>query len=332
MSPPPKLKGLTLAKWPEWSKEDELLFSSSLKGDKKWKWVLALSLTLLLHWAFLSFKIPSWERSSPKVELLPINPAQLESIRRQWRSKSLLLHNQQPASETAPENARYLSDLNRRVEKEQRARQTQVLPVPGSSGQAQQRKKARSPRAAQKAFENPTLSHLGIPIRPPIKMDSSQDERDSPWSTEQSASPASPGHDQELADRNLPFGAQNLLNTQESIYYSFYSRIYQAIAPIWQSRIRELPQEKRTSSGEYSTSVDVILNEEGDVREVVMLRPSGIREFDDAVYFAWKKVPRILNPPKGLLNQNGEIHTGWTFTVYVSENTGWQFAPPSRSY
>ena len=40
------------------------------------------------------------------------------------------------------------------------------------------------------------------------------------------------GGDQAIMDRTLPEGSENLLKAQESVFYSFYSRLYEAIAPI----------------------------------------------------------------------------------------------------
>jgi TonB family protein len=140
------------------------------------------------------------------------------------------------------------------------------------------------------------------------------------------------GGDQAILDKNLPQGSQNMLNAEESVYYSFYSRMYEAIAPVWQSRIREVAPTQRVNAGDYSTVVDVVLDKEGNLITVKVIRQSGVPAFDEAVNTALQRTGHFPNPPKDLLNEAGEIHTGWTFTVSLQQGTGLNYLPPERNY
>ncbi|MEK7690119.1 MAG: TonB C-terminal domain-containing protein, partial [Bdellovibrionota bacterium] len=140
------------------------------------------------------------------------------------------------------------------------------------------------------------------------------------------------GGDQAIMDRTLPEGSENLLKAQESVFYSFYSRLYEAIAPIWQSRIREVPRSRKIQAGEYNTVVEVVFDRQGNLIAIRHLEDSGIPEFDTAVDTAWKSVGRFPNPPKGLTNAQGRVHTGWTFSVHVGDGFQVQFLPPERNY
>src|SRR5581483_6237265 len=88
-----------------------------------WKpWIIALLLALCWHAAVLLPRIP-WTRAlpPPRVEVKTIDPRKLEAIRRKWDQQLLLDKNNRPNEAIAPKDARYFSDKNHTVEKEQRA-------------------------------------------------------------------------------------------------------------------------------------------------------------------------------------------------------------------
>ena len=261
----------------------------------------------------------------PPVEIQQIDPRKLEAIRKQWRKQSdpqqLLLDKNKslPSEKMAPPNARYFSDRNIRVEKEQRAKQTNVVPKPRTRIGIETAKAPPAPRHYQ-------MRKLGIPLHlapktptpPEIETQGSREE--------------SPAADQAIQDKNLPEGGENLLNAQESVYYSFYARLYETIGPIWQGKVRQVPYRRRVQPGDYTTSVDVVLDEQGNLIEVRHVSSSGITEFDSAVDLSWQKVGHFPNPPHGLLDSQGRIHTGWTFTVQVGKGYGIDYLPPERNY
>jgi TonB family protein len=321
---------------------------------RSWKpWLLALLTALLFHVLLLAQHF-HWAdpTTPPRIEVQQVDPKKLEAIKRQWQQqakntpKQLLLDKNKnaPSEKEAPKDARYESDRNIRVEKEQRARETNVIPIPrqaiegaqkSQSSQAkQQSKQAEHESKAEKASKVhplPSLGSLGIPfhLERPAKKKQEVAQAD-PEEAKPAERPWQPGGDQALNDRALPEGNENLLNTQESVYYSFYARIYETIGPIWQSIIHEIPSQRRLMQGEYSTVVDVVFDREGNLVAVRRMHASGIPEFDAAVDAAWKRAPRFPNPPTGLLNEAGEVHTGWTFTVNVGN--GFNFMPPTRNY
>ncbi len=276
---------------------------------------------------------------TPPVEIQNIDPRKLETIRRQWKDKSLLLDQDKsrPSEKEAPPDARYLSDRNIHVEKEQRAKETDVIPKPGHPNQPQssaQTEKHSQPKHRAQTKPLPKLGNLGIPFSFDKKVDPSPKlAQNSPQNSQRNLSSFAPaGGDQAIPDKNLPTGSENLLNAQESVYYSFYARLYEAIGPIWQSRIRQVPYQRRVMPGEYRTSVDVVLDKNGNVLEIRKLQGSGIEEFDSAVDEAWKKVGRFPNPPEGLLDGERHVHTGWTFSVDVGQGFGAMSLPPERNY
>ena len=293
-------------------------------------WAVVIVLTLLLH-ALLLWMRPftGMTAAPPRVEIQQIDPRKIEAIRKMWdkREKALLLDKDKnaPHEKEAPKDARYMSDRNIRVEKEQRAKQTNVLPIPGQKSQASQQDKAPPREKTQtKSHTLPRLGDLGIPLK--------LDSRPRPQPRQPDHSFTHDAGDQALNDKTLPEGSENLLNAQESVYYSFYARLYEAIAPIWQSNIREVPYRRKVGQGEYSTVVDVVFDREGSLIGINKIHESGIPEFDSAVDRSWRKIGRFPNPPKDLLDGSGQVHTGWTFTVEVGKGFNLDYMPPERNY
>ncbi|RYD66095.1 MAG: hypothetical protein EOP84_31405, partial [Verrucomicrobiaceae bacterium] len=256
-----------------------------------------------------------------------------EAIRKQWKDRALLL-NTDPSTKdpnaAAPDEARYDSDRNRKVEKETRARITDVLPKPGAPGAAGSPAKPKAaPQPQTKPIPLANLSNLHMPG--PNQLREKQSPQDDSSSADQGQG-AQGGSAQSLLDPSLAQGDQNVLNTQESKYYSFYSRIYESLAPLWQSRVRTAAINARLSPGEYMTRAEVILDAEGNYQETRIVQSSGVRGIDDAIDQAWKRIPRFPNPPKDLIGPDGLIHMGWTFNLSLDSSAGLQYLPPQRNY
>jgi outer membrane biosynthesis protein TonB len=293
-------------------------------------WGVIVALTLLWHLVWL--RLPrDWAAPlpPPRIEVQQVDPAKLDAIRRQWkrdREKQLLLNKDKsaPKEKEAPEDARYMSDRNIRVEREQRAKDTNVIPRPGSRQQAQPESPPDGADKPSSSVRRGRLGNLGVPLR--------LDAPPTPKSRPRAAPAVPDGGDQALLDKNLPEGSENLLNAQESVYYSFYARLYETIGPIWQSRVREVPTMRRVRPGEYSTVVDVVFDRDGNLLEIRRIQSSGVLEFDQAVDLSWRKIGRFPNPPHGLLDDSGKVHTGWTFTVTVGAGFNLDYLPPERNY
>jgi outer membrane biosynthesis protein TonB len=311
--------------------------TSDLKPGRRWGfWVIVVLLVLLIHFLFFMTHV-DWgtPKAPPRVDVEQVDPQKLEQIRRHWRDqeKSLLLNKNQPRAEKAPDNARYMSDRNIRVEKEQRAREHVIQPKPGAHTQThenakpQQAQPQTQAQAQSKAHGIPNLGNLGVPFRLNEKANQQARKAQSP-----SSPMTTPGGEQYVDDKNVPIGSENLLNAEESVYYSFYARLYDAIGPIWASRLRELSSSTRVNPGDYTTAVDVVLDREGNLVEVRLLQSSQVRAFDEAVNTSWARIGKFPNPPVGLVKEDGKVHTGWNFTVQVGGGgAGLMLMPPERT-
>lgn len=316
-------------------RETSIQADFTIGRPNQWKsWILPILLALVLHLLFFIF---NWKGLNlappipPRVEIQDISTEKLDAIRKKWKDRPILINPDQEAPQEVPQevpkDARYSSDRNRQVEREQKARDSQVVPKVGSP----------------KAKAMPKLKDLGVPLH----LNQTYARKHSPNSTRNSAQEESrnenddsvrnfseglEGGQQTLIDRDLPIGSENMLNTQESVYYSFYARLYQAIAPVWQRKVREVPTQRRLAQGEYSTVVDVTLDSEGNLLEIESIRSSGVSDLDQAVFDSWHKIRNFPNPPPGLLDSKQQIHIGWAFTVDVRDGGGPQYLPPQRRY
>lgn len=275
-------------------------------------WFFCFLLALLLH---LAGALTPWNQilshsfapiMPPRLALDSVSPEQLDKIRKQWQEKKLLISKESTKPDdliSKPEDARFLSDRNRDVKKETRAERTNILPTPKRV---------------------PKIGDLGVPLKLTEALKrktiiaSSQDLEDQ--------------GDQMIDEDALPIGAENTLKTQQYVYYSYYSRLYEQIGPIWQSLIRSVSGRKRIVQGDYITQVEVVFDRSGALLRIHYLNSSGIPEFDNAVERSWKKIERFPNPPQGLLDSDGHIRTGWTFTVHVGPNFNMLYLPPKRNY
>ena len=289
-----------------------------------------LILALLFHFAFFLIQV-QWVKPNTehRTEIEEINSEKVQRIRKKWKEKSLLLTKNQnePSEKITPPHARYFSDRNRSFEKEQRARQTDVLPhLNHRDPNAKKPHEKRWATSKAKHFIPFGKLKLGIPLR----LDGKPMRESEQLASRERNENREPNQDQSILDHKLEIGSENRLNTQESLYYSFYSRLYQAIAPLWSSQIRQVPHQKAIYPGEYVTQVDIVLDEKGNLKQIRLLEPSGIEEFDKAVEESWKKIQQFPNPPRGLLSENQEIHVAWSFRVQVGPGLDFDYPPPKR--
>lgn len=294
-------------------------------------WVLAAILALLFHVLLLTPKIPgllfnSSALTPPRVDIKHVDPRKLEAIRKQWRQreKQLLLDKnlKAPTADEAPTDARYMSDRNIRVDKETRAKHATAMPKAGAPGEPRAPTQPR-PRERERS-RIPELGNLGVKLPAAPK--------ETPPPRQAAASGAQDGGAQALRDPTLPESGENMLNAQESVYYSFYARVYEAVVPVWQSSVRAAARSIRLQPGEYTTRVDVVLDAHGNLVGVQEISGSGILAFDEAVQTAWRKLQRFPNPPGDLLNEQGQVHTGWSFTVQLNQGLNLEILPPERAY
>lgn len=119
---------------------------------------------------------------------------------------------------------------------------------------------------------------------------------------------------------DVPLGDFTKLNTQEFEFYGFYNRIRQRLELFWGTNIQEqakkIMKQGRSiaSDTNHVTSLDIFLNDKGEIVEVNVNSPSGVRELDNAAVRTFNQAGPFPNPPAGMI-KNGKARISWSFVV-----------------
>ena len=286
--------------------------SPQIDAPSQWLlyFVLALGVQFLLLWLL------TWtgSHSAPQsFSVTSMDAASLADLKRRWSQANLPpIFSAGPASTETDEaptgKERYSSDRAHRVEREQRAARHATLP--------------QRSRSQTEALEHPqskprSLAPLGIPL--PAPQEARRELRAN----------ASEDRDQAISD-DLPVGSENLLNTTESLYYSFFERASEKLVPFWTQSIRAIPKPQWPSFGAYTTEALITMDEEGAIEKVTLLKESGIKAYDQSVLTAIRRSLQFQNPPRGLRQADGQYQFAFRFTVRIEDTQGFEFMPPSR--
>ncbi len=116
-------------------------------------------------------------------------------------------------------------------------------------------------------------------------------------------------------------GEHTLLNTRRTKFFSFYSRIKGQLRSHWNPLIREevsfIYATKRSPAaiGKKKTSVQIILDKDGYLEEIALLRTSGNKDIDKAAIQALRLAAPFPNPPKGMRDKDKKIRIFWDFVL-----------------
>ncbi|MGE3610852.1 MAG: energy transducer TonB [Bacteriovoracaceae bacterium] len=200
----------------------------------------------------------------------------------------------------SPEDAKYLSDKNRRVDRQTKAR----IVAPFNDAQK---------KSVQRNFKKMKLSDLAIAQSKDHSLKEALKEIKQPSS--QSNRSSTLDHLEKI-----PLGDMTYLNTTEYKYYGFYFRVRQKLEQFWIRSLKEKAEFLSKSgrrialTSELLTSLRVTLNERGHIVEITIVDASGVKELDDAAIESFNQAGPFPNPPKGLLS-NGRVVLDWGFLV-----------------
>lgn len=119
---------------------------------------------------------------------------------------------------------------------------------------------------------------------------------------------------------DIPLGDMTALNTVETKYYGFYHRIRQRLEQYWgnslDQKITAMFKKGRKIASEtnHITSLQIILDPQGNIIDILIKSTSGIRELDDAAIESFSKAGPFPNPPTGMI-KNGMATLEWGFVV-----------------
>ncbi|MEY4615904.1 MAG: hypothetical protein RJB66_864 [Pseudomonadota bacterium] len=122
-------------------------------------------------------------------------------------------------------------------------------------------------------------------------------------------------------NKKVDIGQFTALNTDRHLFYSFYSRIEEMIRPPWEERITHETQKLTNKQpfrpkGGWATRIDVLLDPDGKLMKVVLLKSSGIEGYDTAAIEAFQRAGFFPHPPKEIVNEEGTILLKYIFHVF----------------
>ncbi len=121
--------------------------------------------------------------------------------------------------------------------------------------------------------------------------------------------------------QGLKQGETSALNTKEFIFFSYFERVRRQLDQTWQPMVRgqieRIYKSGRhlASQTDFTTRTMITINGKGEIVRVQLLQESGAVDLDDAAVSALNKAGPYPNPPKGLLDENGNAQIRWDFVL-----------------
>lgn len=116
-------------------------------------------------------------------------------------------------------------------------------------------------------------------------------------------------------------GSFTALNTDQLTYYSFYSRVNEAIVHRWVSNVRDyfymLPpaMQMQLARSPNTTMLEIVLNSKGEFQQAIVHKSSGDTNLDSAALRPFKDAAPFLNPPAEMAGPDGKIRLLYQFTL-----------------
>lgn len=120
---------------------------------------------------------------------------------------------------------------------------------------------------------------------------------------------------------NVREGNFTALNTDQFTFYTFFSRVNEALRFRWVTRVRNfadhLPPMKQQELAQYgrTTLVTIILDKKGTIIRSFISRSSGSEGLDQAALMAFREAAPFLNPPAEMREPDGTIRLDYSFHV-----------------
>jgi TonB family protein len=115
-------------------------------------------------------------------------------------------------------------------------------------------------------------------------------------------------------------GEGTFLNAREWKYSSYFNRIKESVASKWDPNralaLRD-PEGRRFAYRDRHTVVSVRLDDHGGLKDVEVVKSSGVDFLDEVALEAFQKAQPFVNPPGGLADQRGEIVFNFGFYLEV---------------
>ena len=279
---------------------------------------------LFAHAALLviKFKKDAPVTYAPSVKSLQVKLVQ-EALKDLALSQKSQIVQSEDAESILKQKDAFLSDKDRSFDRQTVSKNTDLFKR-AAKGNAQVTQKAQAKEAEFKKkadMKNLKLSDFGVASGEPVPQKIARSPASDATKGMENGDPLSQG----LSSTNdyveeITLGDFTHLNTVEYKFYGFYHRIRQKLEQFWGKSIQEKATaifksgRRLPASENLITSLQVTLNERGEIVGVKILGASGVKELDDAAIESFNQAGPFPNPPKELL-VNGKATIDWGFVV-----------------
>jgi TonB family protein len=316
---------------------------------KKLRLKIAVVASLLIH--FMVVGVVSFKNNTPvekhqyvDIQMLENQLQKNKTVDELKPDGQIVEQNDQALNDEKPDDAKFLSKNNQRVEKQTLSANSGKFKNATEQGkpseQISQNPKSENAQASEKSDQKPDhlkqekLSSEKAELKNKKILTSADGEHAAPSLAdlkpdfkpnpsvfvggEQNGADASASDDH---IKDVATGMQTLLSTREFIYYTYYNRIKERLRQYWEPKIKEkvgkILRQGRTiaSTSEKVTKIVIILNEKGTLERIQVIGPSGLEDLDDAAVEAFRAAAPFPNPPKGIIEGDGKIRIRWDFIL-----------------
>ncbi len=283
---------------------------------------LALHLSVVLAWTSLSTLFSVFEKTHPasnwvEVELgsapKSVKSKTDERIRNEVKRTQLVEKSKEAAKDA------FLGEQTQ-VVKHETATENSVVNEKAARPQPAEKRKAAT---LQTGPASRILSQLGLSLAPIVAKNILNQVEIGPENGNEMTAPTYASGDQLTHEyvKGLKKSEKTVLNTKEFVFFGYFERIRTRLDLAWSSTLREqltkyFRRGRRLASDmDYTTSTLVTLSEAGEVVKVQVLAESGTRDLDDAAVKAFNEAGPFPNPPKGIIDNSGNVQIRWDFVL-----------------
>jgi TonB family protein len=238
--------------------------------------------------------------------------------------KTQIVQSEDSADLSKPIDPAYLSDKDRSFDRQTVAKKIDSFKKAALGNAATTQVASRA--EASKKKKNPTLKDLklsdfGVATGDPLPKEVTRAPASASQKGMSNGDPLAQGFSATNDYvQEVTLGDFTHLNTVEYKHYGFFHRIRQKLEQFWGNSIQEKSLalfksgRRMPASQDLITSLQVTLNEQGEIISVKILGASGVKELDDAAIESFNMAGPFPNPPKDLL-VNGKAVIEWGFVV-----------------
>lgn len=289
------------------------------------RWSLSMyerpvSVSVLEGEALAGEEDPSTLPDAVLAELQPADVPVEEAIEEPEVPDGQIVDTPPPDEEKAPLQAEYLAEHDNAVPEETRTRAYEVNPevlANRYSEEAQVRLEEAADLGVADTSTGATAGGLDEPAvgkGPPRSMLPSmfsmtnKEGLAAPVRASSSSRSLQGAPQNDLLDERL--GDAVALNTKEFAGAEYYNRVKAMVNFYWKQNIDNLSPSLRLSKSRYVTVVDVVLDGDGGLERISVLRDSGSDGIDVALVSAFRTASPFPTPPEQLVASDGRVYLG----------------------